>query len=172
VGWVQIFPLVAGWVGSVRWWVGSGHTKWTHGQLRSTVVSYHHRIAIILAYNSQLPMSVTGYIQHICTSSFTRRFRCCQILYITYSAQSSVLHRRRKLFRGHHCPSTFCPPWAAPLWPAHFWALLNITYYTSAVLHSHADVLTSTGMENRMHMNCPDVTLRCIKSFVPRRLCK
>ena len=33
LGWVQIFPLVVGWVGSVSWWVGLGHTKWTHGQL-------------------------------------------------------------------------------------------------------------------------------------------
>ena len=35
-GWVQDFPLVVGRVGCVSQltgWVGSGHTKWTHGQL-------------------------------------------------------------------------------------------------------------------------------------------
>jgi len=37
-GWVQICPLVVGWVGlgcvsQLMGWVGSGHTKWTHGQL-------------------------------------------------------------------------------------------------------------------------------------------
>jgi len=36
-GWVQIFSLVVGWVGLGQsadglGWVGSGHTKWTHGQ--------------------------------------------------------------------------------------------------------------------------------------------
>jgi len=37
-GWVQFFSLVVGWVGfgwvsQLMGWVGSGHTKWTHGQL-------------------------------------------------------------------------------------------------------------------------------------------
>jgi len=38
-GWVQIFPLVVvglGWVSQLMGWVGSGHTKWTHGQLCAT----------------------------------------------------------------------------------------------------------------------------------------
>jgi len=35
LGWVQIFPLVVGWVelGQPMGWVGSVRTKWTHGQL-------------------------------------------------------------------------------------------------------------------------------------------
>jgi len=34
-GWVQIFRLYSGlgWVRQLMGWVGSGHTKWTHGQL-------------------------------------------------------------------------------------------------------------------------------------------
>ena len=31
LGWVQIFHL--SWVCQLMGWVGSGHTKWTHGQL-------------------------------------------------------------------------------------------------------------------------------------------
>jgi len=34
------------------------------------------------------------------------------------------------------------------LWRAHFWAQLNIIYYTIAVFCSHSDVLTSTGNGN------------------------
>ena len=33
LGWVQIFPLVMGCVSQLLGWVGSGHTKGTHGQL-------------------------------------------------------------------------------------------------------------------------------------------
>ena len=33
LGWVQIFPLIVGWVGQLMGRVGSGHTKWIRGQL-------------------------------------------------------------------------------------------------------------------------------------------
>jgi len=36
-GWVQIFPLVMHWVALGQLADGSGHTKWTHGQLCSDV---------------------------------------------------------------------------------------------------------------------------------------
>ena len=40
----HLFPLVVGWVGlgwvsQLMGWVGSGHTKWTHGQFWFMVVS-------------------------------------------------------------------------------------------------------------------------------------
>ena len=35
VGLGPIFSLVMGWVSQPMGWVGSGHTKWTHGQLWS-----------------------------------------------------------------------------------------------------------------------------------------
>ena len=34
------------------------------------------------------------------------------------------------------------------VWPLHFWALINITYYITAVLYSNSDVLTTTGIGN------------------------
>jgi len=69
------------------------------------------------------------------------------------------IHRRPKLLRRAGGPR-----------PVHFSVrpllspILNITYYISAVLHIHCNVLTSTGIENcimcrgSVYLGCSDVT--------------
>jgi len=38
-----------GWVSQLMGWVGSGHTKWTHGQLWVQQVSVHDDIVVVRA---------------------------------------------------------------------------------------------------------------------------
>jgi len=67
--------------------------------------------------------------------------------------EMSAIHRRRKLLdRACRGPSTFRPQWAAPInstptFEPHFKHYI-ISYYSSAVLHSHYNVLTSAAIEN------------------------
>jgi len=58
-----------------------------------------------------------------------------------------LAYTEQLLGQAGHSPSTFWSPWASAI-SGHFWAQLNTTYYITAVLYSHSDILTSTGIEN------------------------
>jgi len=70
-------------------------------------------------------------------------------------------NRRRKLLQGWagRSPSTFWPP------PTR--AALNITYYITAVLHIHYNVLNSTGIWNGI-VCCGSVHTTCVDGFTAR----